>query len=366
MNIELQSDLKKIPAWEKALHDNRWVKFSVKSPDFWSFLTDFLIPIKAELIEKSIISRFYYKLEPYTNSTVEIVFDTTAYKCEKELKPLFYKRLANFLGEEYLAEFDLAFIDDSTLEDKFGFGGIVGAEVKLIAGEDIYQDPLIMLVGEEATKPLQSLSSTFSSIILSQMVDEEDPWNADNVIQKAIPLHLTILFSFLKDNRERYQFISWINHYMLRDLNPKGIDDLVAWKHFLINDFHDLYHEQEEMLLGYSEYTLESLELGDEFDEEWLNEWVEECNACSDKVATIIDTHPMPALKQDKVVEETGIYFDLDHKTYRRWLVTHDLFRSVSLQLGITMEYVPEASYYYSLKEVFKHLVNSEETEEVE
>src|SRR5690348_1781640 len=90
----------------------------------------------------------------------------------------------------------------------------------------------------------------------------------------------------------------------------------------------------KEAISGYIEYVLETLEAGDEFEEDWLNQWIAGCSDCKNKL-TLLKNEGKLSCDDNAVKEDMTIFHDIDNETFKKWQIVCSILRTLNAQLGI-------------------------------
>lgn len=200
--------------------------------------------------------------------------------------------------------------------------------------------PDIMEVGGlEAYKAGEGIIPLSSNIILNLIQAYGEEWSPGNAIGPALQLQLVFIATFLDSKEELNAFYNYCFDNILNKIQG-GISQEEV--HGLINGLQETFNSQAEQLVGFAEYIIESVHDNDEFDEEWLNVWLENITEMKSEIISIIDKG------EYAIPEGFEMAPDSMYSNQKLWPVLEYYIRAFNAQMGIQDAY--ELNLLFSLK----------------
>lgn len=254
-----------------ALEQNRWiyVKVNIKA-SYYEVLTKAISPFIKELKKENKISNFFYKKDGIDENFMMFFFKTSLYNSERYIK--------NQLKDRLEQELDFAIKSIAPVPSDSDFYEPTETEkIPTIEYLDYFIFDYIQLNHDlEISKILMPGCSE----LMVDVMSEEEEWGYEAGLEKGLALHLILAYSFdlttqqlahYFDNRFQAQF-------KLLELDNTDVNS-DEWKGRFLKSLQDNFESQKDNLVAYCDYLLSGVIDNDEFEDEWVNNWI----ACGQK-----------------------------------------------------------------------------------
>jgi len=349
-----------------ALFREHFTSINIRIDDFVKFTKDVIVPLFDEIKQKNIASSCYYRLATdfWMGATYRDIilldFCISPYNFKTYLKPLLYEKLNNYFDRTFLDNLNVKEIGDAALQPKTKLEGFDLWQLQIISIEDYYIDNLTYIIGKEEVGITRQLSVKLSDCIINEIFksNDEEAASEQNILDKALLMYYPVIHSFFKNIEDMYEFSSWIVYKTLYQVKKvDNVHDLQEWKFKKVLDANQYYEEQKDTFLGLSQYILESLDNNEEFEEQWLNEWVEACKICKTRLFIPNRQSRWPVLPFLYMEDET-VFIHLDEERYRHWQNIYYIIKMINSQLGINFHH--ELNLFNALKNALKALAGKD------
>ena len=189
-----------------------------------------------------------------------------------------------------------------------------------------YGGPVSMLLSEQQFQA--------SSRAILEIIKESKDWDYTRALGAAIQLHLGFAYGLGMDLQEASDFYTrlyqnWLPrayYFFEKDVSK---DELDKRKKETLDAFELNFKQQKATLLPFFETVWEALTEGREFEQEWLNQWVNDMRAIGDQLKAIQNDGKLvppewyvmknpTSIHQRKQQERWGIYDSYIHMTNNR------------------------------------------------
>ena len=157
-----------------------------------------------------------------------------------------------------------------------------------------YGGPAGVLIAEEQFEA--------SSRAVLSILEESEAWNYEQALGYAIQLHLSFAFAMSMDLMQAKQFYShifqdwFVRSYRLRkDISEEG---LTKYRDSTLKAFEEIFNNQKSTLISYHKALWRALEKNIEFEQNWLNNWLNEMTIISNKLKKAQKEHKLIFLKR--------------------------------------------------------------------
>ncbi|WP_028980466.1 hypothetical protein [Sporocytophaga myxococcoides] len=352
--------------WTSAIFKEHYTTVNIRIDDFKRFTQEVIIPLFEEVKSKNIASSFYYRLATdfwmgvTFGNIIQLDFSVSPYNFKMYLKPLLYDRLNNYFDRKFLDDLEVKEICDDVIQPKTNLDGFDMWDLRIISIEDFFIDNLTYIVGKKEVGIIRDLSVKSSQCILSEVFTSgnDDDTSEQNILDKCLLMYYPVIHSFFNDLEGMYEFSSWLVYKTLYQVKKvDNVHDLQEWKIKKILDANLYFEEQKDTFLGLSQYVLESLDNREEFEEEWLNNWVNACLDCKDRLLIQNRKQRWPTIPFSYLEDET-IFIEMDEDRYRHWQAIYFILKMLNSQLGITFH--SELNMFNALKNSLKTLTGKD------
>ncbi|MBO9703372.1 MAG: hypothetical protein J7604_24380 [Sporocytophaga sp.] len=352
--------------WTSAVFKEHFTTINIRIDDFKKFTKEVVIPLFAEVESKNIASSFYFRLATdfwkgvTFGDIIQLDFCVSPYNFKLHLKPLLYERLNNYFDRKFLDALEVKEICDTVIQPKTDLDGFDMWDLRIISIEDYFIDNLTYIVGKKEVGIIRELSVKSSNCIINEIFnsENEEDTSEQNILDKCLLMYYPVMHSFFSDLEDMYEFSSWLVYKTLYQVKQVDkVHDLQEWKIKKILDANQYFEEQEDTFMGLSRYVLESLDNNDEFEEDWLNDWIKACIDCKDQLLIQNRKQRWPTIPFSYLDDET-IFLKLDEDRYRHWQSIYFILKMVNSQLGISFH--SELNLFNVIKNSLKRIVGKD------
>lgn len=352
--------------WTSAIFKEHFTTVNIRIDDFKRFTQEVIIPLFEDVKSKNIASSFYYRLATdfwmgvTFGNIIQLDFSVSPYNFKVHLKPLLYERLNNYFDRKFLDDLEVKEICDSVIQPKTNLDGFDMWDLRIISIEDFFIDNLTYIVGKKEVGIIRNLSVRSSHCILNEIFNSgnDNDTSEQNILDKCLLMYYPVIHSFLDDLEDMYEFSSWLVYKTIYQVKKvDNVHDLQEWKVKKILDANQYFEEQKDTFLGLTQYVLESLDDSEEFEEEWMNDWVKACIDCRDLLLIPDRKHRWPTIPFSYLEDET-IFIGMDEDRYRHWQSIYFILKMLNSQLGITFH--NELNMFNALKNSLKTITGKD------
>lgn len=207
-----------------------------------------------------------------------------------------------------------------------------------------YGGPIAILTAEEQFEA--------SSRVVLAVIEDSESWDYDRALGAAIQLHLGFAFALGMDLDEAVEFFSRIAAYWFAGATGynAGIspEELKKRREITMKAFEENFLKQKATLVSYHETLWTAFTAGMEFEQEWLNLWIQRMKAIAGKLQDM-QRQNKPVIPQ-WFRPEPGKKTPVDRQYW--WPVLESYVHMTNNRLGILNR--DEAYLGYLIKESLK------------
>ncbi len=362
----IQSKHLETTEWTSALFKERFTTINIRIDNFSRFTKEVIIPLFEEVKSRNIASSFYYRLATdfwmgvTFGDIIQFDFSVSPHNFKVYLKPLIYEKLNQYFDRKFLDNLEVTEICDKVIQPKTNLNGFDMWDLRIISIEDYYVDDLTYIMGKEEVGIVRHLSVESSKCVLNEIFKSEieEDISEQNILDKCLLMYFPVIHSLFEDLEDMYEFSSWLVYKTLYQVKKiDNVHDLQEWKVKKVLDANSYFEEQKDTFLGLTEYILESLDNKEEFEEKWLNDWVDACIECKSKLLIQNRKHRWPTIPFFYLEDET-IFIAMDEDRYRHWQGVYFILKMINSQLGVTFH--SELNLFNALKNSLKTLAGKD------
>jgi hypothetical protein len=248
---------------ETALYKDRWVEIVIRHDGFIKMLTEFLDPFAGSLLDRQIVSSFYYYASPECNEILAVNFKTTQFRLDS-LKSSLFSSLQVYFGSGYLASIGVKQLDETVLERKTGFTAYDWKNIRILGLEEFSFNRFPFTKGTYGKEELACLMTKSSEIVLEYFKSLSVlPPAPESLRRNHFDLIVPVLRVFLDDPEERLHFCAWhVNATeqeayfaeLLKPDHPEGDKMVTNWEQAVIDCRNKLEDLDTRGLLHIWEY----------------------------------------------------------------------------------------------------------------
>jgi hypothetical protein len=249
-----------------ALHKERWVEIVIRHDGFIKMLTEFAAPFAGSLLDRQIVSSFYYYASPDCNEILVLNFKTTPFRLDS-LKSSLFSTLQVYFGPGYLASLGVNQLDETVLERKAGFISYDWKNIRILGIEEFSFNRFPFTKGTFGKEELSCLMTKSSELVLDYFKSLSIlPPAPESLRRKRFDLLVPVLRIFLADPEERFHFCTWHANGMKPD-HPEGAQMAACgnagnWEQAVIDCRNKLEDLDSRGLLYIWEYKKDDSDIG--------------------------------------------------------------------------------------------------------
>jgi hypothetical protein len=173
-----------------------------------------------------------------------------------------------------------------------------------------------------------------SDAVLATMSGSDD-WNYERALGAAIQLHLGFAFATGMDKEEAAEFYTlifrgWLPRAFYTGI-PMSPEEVAQKRDETLAAFAHNFERQKEVLVEFFQELWQAFENQEEFEEPWLNNWLEHMSGVNKRLTALQET--------GRLIVPEGAFFEEELKTARRrqelWAVYSSYVHMINNRLGI-------------------------------
>lgn len=215
-----------------------------------------------------------------------------------------------------------------------------------------YGGPVAITVAEEQFQ-------ASSDAVLAVIGESVDSWEYDRALGAAIQMHLGFSYGLgmsLKEMQSFFEMVfeSWLPrayYFFEKEITQEELD---RRKKETLEAFALNFENQKESLLPFFKTVWGAMNQNQEFEQEWLNNWIDQMSGIGEKILQIQTEHALIPPKRHQKIEHTG-FSDMQHD---RWLIYDSYVHMINNRLGIMNR--DEGYLGYLIKESIAEMLSSE------
>ena len=312
----------------------KWVSVALYYDNLELLLAASAAPVAQEIIENKIASKFIFNRSWDRGKHLLLMFKTTQEQFIAQLKPQIEASTGAYFAANPAPEKEI----ELPVNDWF-----LPFPNNQIQFNENFMIDVMETGGLQASLVAEDLLAESTDTIAEFIKANDGEWTPESGIGIAIQLHLGLVQAFGLSTGEIADFYTAGFNNMLKI--TQGGDDQEDFQATLIAGLDETFQEQKESLIGFSEYILSSLQHDEEFEDEWLNNWVAIAKAAGETISKLQSTGQYVTPESFEI--DTSI--NVPASVQEKWPVMEYYLRAINCQLGITDIY--ELNLVYSLKE---------------
>jgi len=196
--------------------------------------------------------------------------------------------------------------------------------------------------GLQSSHLVEELLTCSSALLLDFFeASSEEGWDAESAIGIALQVHLVLATSFGMTTDEMREFYDYMFQNMLK--MTQGDDE--HFQETLQDGLKENFESQKESIVGFVNFLVETLSEGNDFDEDWVNQWIRQTKAIAQKMLAIQEEGYFVAPESYQYNKQ----FNSSKLLQEKWPVIEYCLRAINCQMGITNIF--ELNLIYTLKE---------------
>jgi thiopeptide-type bacteriocin biosynthesis protein len=209
-----------------------------------------------------------------------------------------------------------------------------------------YGGPIGILIAEKQFE--------ISSHAVLSVIEESKDWIYDRALGAAIQLHLSFAFSLSMNLNEMTQFYSrvfkgwFVSAYGFESNIPE--DEIKKRQDITLKAFEENFEKQKSNLISYHKMLWNAFENGVEFEQEWLNKWLNGMSSIASELKI--------AQKNQKLVfpekYKSNLEISIPEENQKLWYILESYVHMTNNRLGILNR--DEAYLGYLIKKSLENL----------
>jgi hypothetical protein len=308
----------------------KWVAIGIYHSDLNQLLKETATQFLSDALESGIIKKFFFSRSSNRGTNLLLVLKVNEADIQL-LKTSVITKIESFLQfHPSVSEVDVSPVIDWFLP----------FPANHIEFKDNFLLDIMETGGLHASEVAEDVLSACSENIV-KMTQSKPDWNSGSVVGLGIQMHTIFCYYFLNNQEELSEFYEFFFEDLLKLANSTDPD----FRNKLLPGLQNSFEKQSQSIFNFIQYHLSSLEEGDLFDDELLDNWSTASKDSYAKLATICEKRLYfapesfeynPALKTSK-------------KNQEKWPVIMYYLRSINNQIGIADIY--EINLVYTLKQ---------------
>jgi len=320
----------------------KWVSVAFYYDNLEKILVEAVTPLTEVLKEKELVSKVIFNRNWDRGLHLLLLLKTTQENFDTTIKPLFSTTIKTYFDANPAPQKEV----ELPVNDWF-----LPFPMNHVQFNDHFLVDVMETGGLQAADVADDILASSSAIVTEFIKESEGEWSPEGGIGAAIQLHLGLVHSFGFDAEQAALFYEKGFESMLEI--TQGGDGEEDFQTNLIAGLYDNFQEQKEGLVGFGEYILSSLNEGEEFEDEWFNNWVAKAKEANAQIEALQQSGKYVVPEKFEVNEKLSISASQQEK----WPVIEYYLRGINSQLGITNIY--ELNLIYTLKETTKEIALS-------
>lgn len=315
-------------------NQEKWISVALYYDNLELLLAEAAAPVAEEIIENGIASKFIFNRSWDRGKHLLLMFKTTQEQFTSQLKPRIEEVISAYFNAKPAPEKEI----ELPVNDWF-----LPFPNNQIQFNENFMIDVMETGGLQASLVAEDLLAESSNTIAEFIKASEGEWTPESGIGIAIQVHLGLVQAFGLSTEEIAAFYTAGFNNMLKI--TQGGDDNENFQANLIAGLDETFQEQKQSLVGFSDYILSTLNEGEEFEDEWFNNWVTIAKNGSQMITKLQSTGQYVTPESFEIDKTISVAASVQEK----WPVMEYYLRAINCQLGITDIY--ELNLVYSLKE---------------
>lgn len=252
--------------------EKTWLAAYLYYAEPWEdLLREAVFPFAKQVLKKGLAEEYFYIRYWEQGPHIRLRFYGDKDTLEKELKPQIIAFFNSYFTQKPSERKEPVF--DGPIPD--GFEWLPNNSIQWIA----YEPETDRYGGEKALRIGEQHFQDSSDAILS-IIAEQPQWNYDRALGAAIQLHLGFAHAAgmdLHQAQEFYRFIfaGWLPMAYGVYKGQDETDEHREGKAIALQAFEENFERQKAILIPYQQQLWEAFEEDAEFEQDWLNDWVQ-------------------------------------------------------------------------------------------
>ena len=342
--------------WDtKQKEDKMWLAAYLYYNEPWEvFLVDAVEPFVKEVMDNKWAEQYFFIRYWEKGPHIRLRFLGDKDVLEKEVKPALIKHFETYFKQHPSERQDPNWLEDAEPE----YAWYPNNTVQFIEYEpetDRYGGPHGLIVSE---KQFQHSSNAIISIIK----ESEAQWDYNRALGAAIQLHLGFAHSLGMDLQETMDFYSrffqnWFPrayYFFEKDITE---EELASRREETLKAFETNFNAQNEMLVPFFQTVWEALENGEQFEQEWLHDWLDNTKIVGIELAKLQKNKQLITPEWYNVDDERKEATNVPRERRELWAIYDSYIHMTNNRLGILNR--DEGYLAYLIRESMKLLPNT-------
>ena len=306
-------------------------------------------PLSEQIITEKLATRYFFIRYWENGPHIRLRFFGNETQLNEQVKPLVLSAVNNYLKKHPTKREEPEWLSTAPGSDHYWFPN---DSIQIIAYEpetDRYGGPAAITASE--------IHFQDSSNAVFSLLEPGSEWSYDRALGAAIQLHLSFAHAAGMDLTEAQEFFTFIFSGWLprayTNFGNEPADVLENRRELTLKAFKENFSAQQEFLVEYHQMLWEAFQSGEEFEEEWLNNWIDQVT----QLSSLLKELQQKGKLQFSPDTSHLTVFTTPFEKQQLWFIYSSYVHMTNNRLGILNR--DEAYLGYLLRESLKTLINS-------
>ncbi|MFA0962292.1 thiopeptide-type bacteriocin biosynthesis protein [Roseivirga sp. BDSF3-8] len=334
--------------------DPNWMAAYLYYGEPWEdILSNAVKPFCEQIMKEGLADQFFFIRYWEKGPHIRLRFKGDPAKMEKDLKPRIIEYFTNYMEKHPSDRQEPEWLKEADEERQW----YPNNRVQFIP----YQPEVIRYGGKTGIQVAEQEFMANSKAVLA-LIDESSGWDYSRALGAAIQLHLGFSYGLGMDLREMKAFFhrfytNWLPrayYFFEKDISK---DEMEKRKKETLESFDKTWESQKEAITSFFKMVWEAMEEGVEFEQEWLNTWIDDMREVKDNLVQLQKQGSLeppdwyPHKKPD----------DFEQADFDRWRIYDSYVHMTNNRLGIQNR--DEAYLAYLIKQCLDVMLEEEAVE---
>lgn len=310
-------------------NNKKWLAAYLYYAEPWeTILVDALKPFAENILQQGLADQYFFIRYWERGPHIRLRFKGDFTILENEVKPQLIQHFENYFASNPSKRQEPKWLDDTPEDSKW----YPNNSIQFIE----YEPETERYGGEYGLKIAEQQFQASSKAILEVTKDSLESWDYSRALGAAIQLHLGFGYALGMKLDEMAAFFNrffenWLSrayYFFEKDISE---DELEKRKKETLIAFENNFKEQKEALLPFFKTVWQALNEGQEFEQEWLNQWVVDMTEVGKELKKIQKEGKLIPSKW--YMKKTDNNFSLQQQ--QRWSIYDSYVHMINNRLGI-------------------------------
>lgn len=335
-------------------NEKKWLAAHLYYSEPWhELLVNSIKPLTENIISSGQADQFFFLRYWDRGPHIRLRFKGDPEILENKVKPLLIDHFEKYF-EKFPSERKDPVHQEAVGESEKWFPNNTIQFIEYEPEAERYGGPVAITVAEEQFE-------ASSKAILSIIKNSVDSWDYDHALGAAIQMHLGFGYGLGMDLRELHAFFSiifsgWLPrayHSFESNIDAQELD---RRKEETLLAFKENFTAQKDTILPFVQTIWNAMNSGQEFEQEWLNNWIHDMEEVRDQLISIQSEYALVVPKRPNRTPHP----DFSMTQQDRWLIYDSYVHMTNNRLGILNR--DEGYLGYLIKECIATMLDTTQT----